>query len=67
MKDKNLNTSSPRTSNSLLYIIYNWHSSPIVLIWTVNTRNINHVYIIFIEPLNIIVINIETKNLILFF
>ena len=41
MKDKNLNISSPRTLNPLLYIIYNnWHSSPIVLIWTVNIRNI---------------------------
>ena len=24
MKDKNLNISSPRTSNPLLYVIYNW-------------------------------------------
>ena len=45
MKDKNLNILSPRTSNPLLYIIYNWHSSPIVLIWTVNIRNIHFVNI----------------------
>ena len=36
MKDKNI--LSARTSNTLLYIIYNWHSSPIVFIWTVNIR-----------------------------
>ena len=48
MKDKNLNILSPRTSNTLLYIIHNWHSSPIVLIWTVNIRNIHCVNIIFI-------------------
>ena len=36
MKDKNLNILSARTSNSLNYIIYNWHSSPIDLIRTVN-------------------------------
>ena len=35
MKDKNSNILSPRTSNPLLYIIYNWHSNPIVVIWTV--------------------------------
>ena len=50
MKDKNLNILSPRTWNPLLYIIYNWHSSPIILIWTVNFRNINCINIIFIEP-----------------
>ena len=50
MKDKNLNILSPWTANSLLYIIYNWHSSPIILIWTVNIRNIHCVNIIFIEP-----------------
>ena len=49
MKDKNLNILSSRTSNPL-HIIYNWHSSPIVLIWTVNIRNIHCVNIIFIEP-----------------
>ena len=38
MKDKNLNILSPRTSNPLLYILYNLHSSPIILIWTVNIR-----------------------------
>ena len=36
MKNKNLNILTPWTSNPLLYIIYNWLSSPIVLIWTVN-------------------------------
>ena len=50
MKDKNLNILSPRTSNPLLYIIYNWHSSPIVFNWTVNIRNIHCVNIIVIEP-----------------
>ena len=50
MKDKNLNILSARTLNPLFYIIYNWHSSPIVLIWTVNTKNIHCVNIIFIEP-----------------
>ena len=47
MKDKNLNISSPRTSDLLLYIIYSWHSSPIVLIWTVDIRNIHCVNIIY--------------------
>ena len=47
MKDKNLNILSSRTSNPLLYIIYYWHSSPIVLIWTVNIRNIPFVNIIY--------------------
>ena len=47
MKDKNLNILSLRISNPLLYIIYNWHSSPIVLIWTVKIRNILCVNIIF--------------------
>ena len=42
---ENLNILSPRTSDPLLYIIYNWHSSPIVLIWTVNIRNIHCVNI----------------------
>ena len=42
MKDTNLNFLTP-----LLYIIYNWHSSPIVLIWTVKIRNI---YCVKIEP-----------------
>ena len=28
MNDKNLNIMSPRTSDPLLYIIYNWHSNP---------------------------------------
>ena len=56
MKDKNLNILSPRTSNPLLYIIYNWHSSPIVFNWTVNIRNIHCVNIIAI---------IQRKNLIL--
>ena len=42
MKDKkNLNILCPRTSNPLLYFIYNWHCSPIVLIWAVNIRNIH--------------------------
>ena len=50
MKDKNLIILSPRTSNPLFYIIYNWHSSPILLIWTVNIRNIHCVNIIFIKP-----------------
>ena len=50
MKDRNLNKLSPQTSNPLLYIIYNWHSSPIVLTWTVNIRNIHCVNVIFIEP-----------------
>ena len=45
MKDKNLNILSPRTSNSRLYIIYNRHSSPIVLTWKVNIRNIHCVNI----------------------
>ena len=47
MNDKNLNIFSPQTSNPLLYIIYNWHSSPIVLIWTVNIRKIHSVNNIF--------------------
>ena len=50
MEDKNLNFLSPRTSNPLTHIIYNWHSSPIVLIWTDNIRNIHCVNIIFFEP-----------------
>ena len=45
MKDKNLNISSPRTSNPFLYIIYNWHSSTIF--WTGNIRNIHCVNIIY--------------------
>ena len=36
MKDKNLNILSPWTLDPLPNTIYNWHSSPIVLIWTVN-------------------------------
>ena len=47
MKDKNLNILSLRTSNPLPYIIYNRHSSPIVLVWTVNIRNIHCVNIIY--------------------
>ena len=42
MKEKNFNIMSP-----LLYIIYNWHSSPIVLIWTNNIRNMHCVNIIY--------------------
>ena len=47
MKYKNLNILSPRSSNPLLYIIYNWHSSPIVIIWKVNIGNIHYVNIIY--------------------
>ena len=43
MRNKNINILSPRTSNPLLYIL----SSPIVLIWTVNIRNIHSVNIIY--------------------
>ena len=49
MKDKNLNILSPRSSNPLLYIIYTWHSSPIVLIWTINIRILQCANIIFVE------------------
>ena len=49
MKDKNLNILSSRTSNALLYMNFNCHSSLIVLIWAVNIRNINCANIIFIE------------------